>query len=252
MTYECVILPHPPRAPSVTELKFSQVDLTITMPKKCNWSVYKKHYNSKWETEPMLKDWVRSCPGDTTKAACRFCNGTIRAHHSDLVKHANSDTHKKYAEGRASNAARFLVDSMSSSSKETETNQKVTDLKMAVCIACHTSISAVDHIGEVICVCAKNCNCSKNTLRTLQLHRTKCSNLIKNILGPELQKQLIEDIGSSEYSLIIDESTDISDCKQLCMVVRYFSDKKNEMVSTFLGMVVLEGTSANAQVGYFT
>ena len=30
------------------------------MPKKYNWSVYRKHYNTKWESEPLLREWVRS------------------------------------------------------------------------------------------------------------------------------------------------------------------------------------------------
>ena len=58
----------------------------------------------------------------------------------------------------------------------------------------------------------------------------------------------MEDIGTTKFSLIIDESTDKSTERQLCLVVRYFSYKKRQMVSTFLAMVNIEEVSATAQV----
>ena len=58
-------------------------------PANTNWSVYKKRYNVKWESEAALKDWIRSVPGDGGKAQCRFCRSTLRAHHADLVKYSS-------------------------------------------------------------------------------------------------------------------------------------------------------------------
>lgn len=103
------------------------------MPKS-NWSAYKKHYNAKWEFKPLLKEWIRNVPGNTTRAACLLCHKTVRAHHSDLVKHANTATHKTYVEGRSSNAARFLkaAGANAVASKKQENDQKITDLKISV------------------------------------------------------------------------------------------------------------------------
>lgn len=115
------------------------VALFIRMPKS-NWSAYKKYYSAKWESEPLLKEWICSVPGDRTRAACRLCHLTIRAHHGDLVKHANTATHKRYVEGRSSNAARFLkaAGANAVARKRQENDQKITDLKISVYIACHT------------------------------------------------------------------------------------------------------------------
>ena len=44
----------------------------------------------------------------------------------------------------------------------------------------------------------------------LSMHRTKCTGLIKNLIGSCLLQELLNDVGESFYSLIIDESTDIS------------------------------------------
>ena len=168
-----------------------------------------------------------------------------------LLKHTDTATHKRLVQGRTSSSARLLFASTVPTvvAHSEDTAQRKTDLKLANWTACHTSILSIDHLGEVISSCAQmNCGCGKNTISNLKLHRTKCTNIIKNVLGPEFKKQLLDDIGTGAYSLIIDESTDITTYKQLCLVVRYFSKTKKQMVSTFLGMVVLEEVSANAQV----
>lgn len=88
---------------------------------------------------------------------------------------------------------------------------------------------------------------SKNT-KDLKLHRTKCSEIIKNALGPHFKKTLLTDIGSSKFSLIIDESTDITVHKYLGIVIRYYSSKQRNIVSTFFALIELETSDARGIV----
>lgn len=71
--------------------------LTPTPVKKKRWTKYTKRYNKKWESEPGIKEWIRRVPGDDTKAGCRYCQSAIRAHHTELKKHAQSAKHKSQA-----------------------------------------------------------------------------------------------------------------------------------------------------------
>ena len=156
------------------------------MPKdKDSWGKYKKHYNPKWENEKGLKEWIRRVPGDDTRVLCTICNKTQRAHHADLIKHSKSVAHVTAVKGRGSGAAKFLAAKVTVQPVDLSqnVNQKSTDLKLATYVACHTSINAVDHLGETVSSCAESCQCGKNYLKTLQLHRTKCTNLIKNVIG---------------------------------------------------------------------
>lgn len=77
------------------------------------------------------------------------------------------------------------------------------------------------------------------------MKRTKCSAIIKNIIGPYFQKKLIRDIGESSYSLLIDESTDISVQKYLGISIIYFSEVNSKIVTTSLGLVELNACDAN-------
>ncbi|KAF0702290.1 Uncharacterized protein FWK35_00022725, partial [Aphis craccivora] len=64
----------------------------------------------------------------------------------------------------------------------------------------------MDHLCEILKLIGNN-----SLLTNLKLHRTKCSaSLIKNVLGPTLLEDLVEDCNTGPYSLIVDESTDIS------------------------------------------
>lgn len=107
----------------------------------------------------------------------------------------------------------------------------------------HCSILTTDHLSQV----CKN-RFSDSQSADLQLHRTKCTNIIKNILAPHFYQELVGDIGDQEYSILIDESTDVSVSKLLGVTVRYFSLTLKKIVSTFLGLVELEDGTANGIV----
>lgn len=77
------------------------------------------------------------------------------------------------------------------------------------------------------------------------MHRTKCGNVVKKVISPCMLSELVEDIGDSKYSLIVDESTDTGVCKYLCMCVKYFSRSKNKMITDYLGIILLESATAD-------
>ena len=69
--------------------------VVIVMPKVSNWAKYGKKYCKGWEDEAELKACIKPVIGDDSKAMCKFCKCEIRAHHGDLVQHANSAKHQK-------------------------------------------------------------------------------------------------------------------------------------------------------------
>jgi len=85
-----------------------------------------------------------------------------------------------------------------------------------------------------------------STLEEIKIHRTKCECLIKNIISPSVKSDLIDDFKGRKYAIFIDESTDISIQKHLCSLLRYVSEKKNEIITAFLGLIpVLQSTREN-------
>lgn len=82
---------------------------------------------------------------------------------------------------------------------------------MALVIAEHCSMLACDHIGEA-CKAAF----SDSTAAThFKMHRTKCTEMINGVLAPYFLKRLVADVSDQRFSLLLDESTDISVSKYL-------------------------------------
>lgn len=107
---------------------------------------------------------------------------------------------------------------------------KIAELKTAAFIAEHCSLLTVDYLISIL----PQLDPLSDALKNLKLQRTKCSMLIKNVLGPSMLADLIEEIGDSPYSIIIDESTDLSTLKVLCIMVRFFFSQKKTSCNNFL------------------
>ncbi|KAG0418945.1 hypothetical protein HPB47_004474 [Ixodes persulcatus] len=115
---------------------------------------------------------------------------------------------------------------------------------LAMFICAHSAMLASDHLGEL---CRNQFRDSEGA-KHLQLHRSKCSALIKNVLSPHFVDELLSHLGSESYSLILDESTDISVTKLLGVVIVYYSEKAGKVVSTFQSFVELTDSKAQSIV----
>ena len=98
--------------------------------------------------------------------------------------------------------------------------------KIALYIAVKSSFLSVDDLCGILQ--------KKFGNNALKMHRTKCSALVKNVLAPFFKKELKNDLKDAPFSLMVDESTDISSTKLLGVSVRYFSERMKRIINTFL------------------
>ena len=78
------------------------------------------------------------------------------------------------------------------------------------------------------------------------MHRSKCTNIIKNILCPHFEEKLKCDTGSNKYSLLLNESNNVTVTKMLGISVIYYSNNTGQVVSTCLGLVQLDQCNAES------
>lgn len=64
------------------------------------------------------------------------------------------------------------------------------------------------------------------------------------MVSPSLLETLVKDIGDSKYSLIVDESTDVSQTKLMSICVKFFDVKSFAVSTQFLGLFLVEEASA--------
>lgn len=116
---------------------------------------------------------------------------------------------------------------------------KTSELKLSAFVATHCAVRSIDHLSEMMVKLEE-----KNEIGKIRLHRTKCSRLITNVISPVLLTELVKDIDDRPYSLIIDESTDVSVSKHMAICVRYFSPKHKNIITDFLGIITITDASA--------
>ena len=73
---------------------------------------------------------------------------------------------------------------------------------------------------------------------------TKARSVVKHVLADPCREEVIKTLTETNFSIIIDESTDISAKKQLALVVRYFCDEANSIRSQFLRLIEVTNSDA--------
>lgn len=193
---------------------------------------YIQKYRKKWEKLEVTKEWLNPCTSDSSKAYCKYCKVLLNAKLGDLIKHGQTLKHIT-ASRPFSNKRQQMIPFQPI---DTCTKEQRKEAQLSLYVAVHTSIASVDHLSELY----------KDTLFNINLHRTKCTNIIKNVIGPYFYESLVKDIGDGYYSLLIDESTDITVNKLLGIAIRYYSVEQKRIISTFFSLIHIEDGTAES------
>lgn len=119
---------------------------------------------------------------------------------------------------------------------KTHEKDQVRDIKLSTYTACHTSINSIGHLSGII---------SNHYGTEIKLHRTKCTGIIKYVIASCMLQELLADIGNKSFDLVFDESTDVARFKYLCFCVKYFSEKKVDIVTDFFGLIKIDKADAD-------
>lgn len=163
---------------------------------------YRQKFRLEWKSNPKLRDWVREDVMDKTKAYCKYCKCNIQCKLSDLILHANTKKHK------GASKSHLLECKIPFKSFATKTQEQ--EAALALYISQHSAMAPIDHLSALCKNKFDDVSCTQ-----MRLHRTKCTNIIKNILAVHFVEDLRIDIADSKFSLLLDESTDISITKLL-------------------------------------
>lgn len=172
------------------------------------------------------------------KAFCCYCKQVLLAKKSDLWKHAKTSKHIKNADPYQSKSQKKI-----NMNDEFNESKATAQAKLSTFIAMHCAIRSADHLNNITSSCF-----SKSIASDFKMHRTKCGAIISNVIGPYFESLLLEKLKNKKFSLLIDESTDISLHKMLGVVVRFFDDESNKIINHFLGLVEIENGTANEVV----
>eukprot|EP00795_Rhopilema_esculentum_P009356 gene9356-17059_t len=96
---------------------------------------------------------------------------------------------------------------------------------ISVCLLKRFSVTLLKNAGM---------DCPRDSqLENIKLHRAKCSSLISTAL----YKELCKDIAGKKLCIMIEESMNIYCRKYLCIAVRYYSKKEENIKTAFLTLI---------------
>ncbi|XP_036328897.1 uncharacterized protein LOC118741149 [Rhagoletis pomonella] len=113
---------------------------------------------------------------------------------------------------------------------ELSRSAKAMEIRLCMFVAEHNLLfTALDHLAK----CIKTVKDSR-IISNLSINRHKGQNIIKSVTGPENCRQISEITKQPYYSVIIDESTDISMDKNLAVIIRVFTNKCRDRFLDFV------------------
>lgn len=190
-----------------------------------------RKYRDEWEKQFM---WVKESSDGSGEAYCKSCHCNLAPRLSSLQNHEKSGKHQKKQSALSHTSALKVSPSVSDDVKRAE-------LEIASAMCCHCSTVSVDHISDVI-----KRNGKGSTLGKISIHRTKCSKLLTEVISPGYVDELASDVLGQKFAILVDESTDVSSSKLLCIVIRYFSRAEKRIVTEFVEVVQVREATGEA------
>lgn len=105
--------------------------------------------------------------------------------------------------------------------KKDSTEKIKAEIRYALLAAEHNlSFRAMEHIISINKLIFKNDPLSKE----IKVHRTKCTSIVKNVIAENIKYNISNEMKNKHFSVFVDESTDSSSDKNLCILVKYCND----------------------------
>lgn len=199
-------------------------------------TTYSQKFRKEWLKVPAFTKWLCELPNDSSKAHCKFCRCDILAKYSLLTSHCETKKHKLSTPCHSASLTNYIV------KKDDKTATLEANLAMYIC--CHSAFNSCDHLVDL----CKNTISDSETVNKVKMHRTKCRNIVKNVIAPYFNEDLLSDLGQGKFSLLLDESNDIAINKLLGIIIIYYSNNHKKVVHTYLNLVLLEKCDADGIV----
>lgn len=207
----------------------------------------RKLFRQEWLTIDKFKNWLAEVPNDQTKAKCKACNIIVACGKSELEKHNKGKKHKHNIQ---SLKGTFKLDTLFSGSPQnsqvtkTKNQSKLAEIKISAFFAEHNiAFHLIDHLTPLL----KGVFPDSKVCSDMELHRTKCTSIINNIIAPVEVSDLVDLLKNNPFSVLVDESTDLTCHKFLCLLVRFVHPIEGTVHTKLLELVSIDAKDCSAQ-----
>ncbi|XP_068990425.1 zinc finger BED domain-containing protein 5-like [Neodiprion pinetum] len=209
--------------------------------KKPQKKPYAQKYMSSWEKDPLMEKWLARSKINERHFHCKVCNAdyTTVGGRSNLLKHRKSSKHVQ----RATTLRKQPVINNQSFKRERQVSHQIkySEIRIAAFMVEHNiALNTADHLTKLIKAISPDSEVAKG----ISCSRTKCTKIVQNVTGYSQFEQIVQCLQTTKFSLLVDESTDVSATKHLALVVRFFNNGRINDV--FLALIPTPIVTAQA------
>lgn len=140
----------------------------------------------------------------------------------------NSTKHKNLIKNQRDSNINVLQNFVQPSKSFKNDSVKEAEIKLSCFFAEHNiPFRAMDHLSPLLAQVFPDSNIAKD----ISIKRTKTKNIITNVIAESHKSALTKTLTTTKFSILVDESTDISVTKTACIVVRYFDVEVGRVVT---------------------
>lgn len=201
---------------------------------------YDQKFKREWLEKPQFKGWLREHISNEHLCHCAPCDCDLRCGKSELQKHLVTEKHKKNVAKMAGvvSVGKFFQ-------KKTIHSKKVSEaeIELSAFFAHHNvAFQVIEHLVPVL----KDCFADSEVLKDIKLGRTKTTNIFKNVIAKKETEKLSAILKNRHFSILVDESTDISVNKLLCIGVKYVNDS-GVICDQLLELITINAKNCDAE-----
>lgn len=196
----------------------------------------KKKYVQKflvsWLTDVQFKDWLEK-RGEVPY--CKYCQCSLSCAKTALVRHKENKKHRSLC---------GIKEKSQSITSMLHSQSKAARIEIKICSFIaekNLPISIVEDLVPFL----KNLFPSDEALKEVKLGKQKATNLIRQVLGFYSIQECVTKLKSNKFSLIIDETTDLSTTSQLAILGVFFNEQEFRLEIILIDLVPLPNGTAN-------
>ena len=193
----------------------------------------------------MFKRWLQPIAQKPSRAYCKICKRELAAVVTALKKHCETAYHKEKVSVLVDPTLN-RIDSMLVG-HSVDGRVRDAEIRMASFISEHNlSFNVMDHFSDLLPTLCPDSEIAAH----FKCKRTKAKSIVNNALSPHFHEEHVRCLQNTHFSVIIDETTDVSTCKELAIVTRHFDKHSSKVQSQLYDLVSLP--QADAETTYQT
>ncbi|XP_066602062.1 SCAN domain-containing protein 3-like [Prorops nasuta] len=203
------------RIQELTKMEIDSEEEVVHAVKKARIQKYRKKWESNPEFENLLKPDVSN-----TKAHCSICQKSIGAQLHTIQSHARSKRHLdelRNQKNTGNTRADAETETESSNLKDSVTRAEL--ILTSFFLEHYVPYAASNHCTPML----KHCFPDSEICQNLHLGRTKLT-AQTGVIASAYKKTLCKILEKSKFSILTDESTDVSTVKIACIIVIFYDD----------------------------